>query len=100
MARLIIDLRADFDRTAVNLVDVHLIKRITPKRAQDIYVEFIPTPAGDLRAGVRLTEVNDLTTGTYFLVVRLLDRHGASIGMRTSIVTLTRDLIVTAVIVP
>jgi hypothetical protein len=100
MARLIIDLRADFDRTAVNVVDVHLIKRITPKVPHVFYAEFIPTPGGDLRAGVRLTEVNDLTTGTYFLVVRLLDRHGASIGMRTTIVTLRGDLIVTAVIVP
>ena len=93
MATLVIDLRTDFNRTEFHIIDVHLVLQLSRRRAQDIYVEFIPSPSrGDLRAGIRLTEINDLTTGTYFLVIRLLDRRGASIGMATSTVDLTGNL--------
>jgi hypothetical protein len=98
MARLFIDLRTEFASTDFRLIDVHLVKRITPKRAQDIYVEFVPTPGGDLRAGIRVTEVTELTTGSYFLVLRLLDRRGASIAMASSIVSLRGDQVVVMVI--
>ena len=100
MATLFIDLRTEFDRTEFRLIEVHLIKRLTRKRPQEIYVEFAPTPGrGDLRAGARVTEVNDLRTDrNYFLVLRLLNARGVSIGMATSLISLRDDLIVTMVI--
>jgi hypothetical protein len=39
MATIFIDLRTEFDRTEFRLIEVHVIKRLTRKRTQEIYVD-------------------------------------------------------------
>lgn len=39
MATLFIDLRTEFTRTEIRLIEVQLIKGLTRKRIQDTYVE-------------------------------------------------------------
>lgn len=65
---------------------------------QDQFIDFIPTPGGDLVRGVRVAEIDDLETGLYLLVVRLLDARGAPVGFRQILVTLRGNLAVTALV--
>jgi len=91
---LYVDLRTEFTRTDFNLIEVHLIESLRPSRRQETYVDFIGTPPGDLLNGVRLTEVHDLTRGTYKLVGRLLDHRGASIALKIVIVDIRASEVV------
>jgi len=91
---LYIDLKTDIARTDFSWVEVHLSESLRPSRRQETYVDFIGTPPGDLLNGVRLTEVHDMTRGTYKLVGRLLDHRGASIALKIVIVDIRANEVV------
>ena len=101
MALLVVDLRTNVSRTQFRTVELHLINRRRPgrvRRMQDQFIDFVPTPGGDLTRGVRVSEIDDLDPGLYLLVIRLLNARGASVGFRQILVTLRGNLGVTVLI--
>ncbi len=98
MTMLVVDLRTDIPRREIRLAEIHLIRRRRRNRIEASFVAFTSLGRGDPVRGVRLTDIEDLDNGNYLLVVRLLDRRGAAIGLAQSIVGLRGDRVVTMLI--
>lgn len=100
MSLLSIDLRTDLDLGAdFSGVELHVFKRSTPRRMEEKHFMDFPAVRGsDLTEGARLVDIEDVENGSYVVAVRLLDGNGSSVRLRTVLVRLTGNRVVTVLI--
>ena len=100
MSLLSIDLRTDLVLgTDFSSVELHVIKRSTPRRMEEKYFMDFPAVRGsELIAGARLVDIEDVENGSYVVAVRLLDQNGSSVKLKTVLVRLTGNRVVTVLV--
>lgn len=100
MSLLSIDLKTDLVLgTDFSGVELHVIKRSTPRRMEEKYFMDFPSVRGsELIAGARLVDIEDVENGSYLVAVRLMDRNGSSVRLKTVLVRLTENHVTTVLI--